>query len=143
MAAPLVTKGILMLDLNFLTIAEASKRIASGELSRQMNQAYIDRIDALGLQVNAFITLTADRAIEQARVAEAIVSAGRSLGPRHGIPFGLKNLYATAGILTTGHSRVCANYVQKEDAATVQMLYGTGANCLASSRAAHRTGADE
>lgn len=85
------------------------------------------RINALEPQVNAFITLTADRALDQARVAEREIAAGHLRGPLHGIPFGLKDLYATAGILTTGHSRVCANHVPTEDAATVAKLYGAGA----------------
>lgn len=117
-----------MNDLHFLTIAEAAKKIAARQLSPvELTQAYLQRIDALEPQVNAFITLTADRALDQARVAEREIAAGHLRGPLHGIPFGLKDLYATAGILTTGHSRVCANHVPTEDAATVAKLYGAGA----------------
>lgn len=117
-----------MNDLHFLTIAEAAKKIAARQLSPvELTQAYLQRINALEPQVNAFITLTADRALDQARVAEREIAAGHLRGPLHGIPFGLKDLYATAGILTTGHSRVCANHVPTEDAATVAKLYGAGA----------------
>lgn len=118
-------------DLNFLTIAEAAKQIAARELSPvELTQACLQRINALEPQVNAFITLTADRALDQARVAEREIAAGHLRGPLHGIPFGLKDLYATAGILTTGHSRVCANHVPTEDAATVTKLYAAGALLL-------------
>ena len=117
-----------MTDLCFLTIAEAANQIAARELSPvQLTQAYLDRIHALEPQVHAFITLTADHALKQARTAEAEIAGGRSRGPLHGIPFGLKDLYATAGILTSGHSRICESHVPTEDATTVQKLYEAGA----------------
>lgn len=120
-----------MNDLCFLTIADAAKQIAARKLSPvELTRAYLERIEALEPQVNAFITLTADRALEQAQAAEREISAGGSRGPLHGIPFGLKDLYATAGILTTGHSRVCANHVPQADAAVVEKLYAAGASLL-------------
>lgn len=117
-----------MTDLCFLTIAEAANQIAARELSPvQLTQAYLDRIHALEPQVHAFITLTADHALKQARTAEVEIAGGRARGPLHGIPFGLKDLYATAGILTSGHSRICASHIPTEDATTVQKLYEAGA----------------
>ena len=117
-----------MTDLHFLTIAEAAERIASRSMSpTELTRAYLDRITALEPQLNAFITLTAERAMDSARKAEADVAAGRLRGPLQGIPFGLKDLYATAGILTTGHSRICQTNVPALNAATVDRLYDAGA----------------
>jgi aspartyl-tRNA(Asn)/glutamyl-tRNA(Gln) amidotransferase subunit A len=120
-----------MPDHHVLTLAEASRRIASKSLSPvELTQACLDRIALFEPQVNAFITLTAEPALAAARKAEAEVMAGRLLGPLHGIPFGLKDLYATAGILTTGHSRICATNVPAVNAGAVDKLYAAGALLL-------------
>ena len=120
-----------MSELHFLTIAEAAKLIQSRELSPvELTRAWLDRIEALDDQVNAFITLTRDIALDQARRAEAEISSGRHRGPLHGIAFGLKDLYATAGVLTTGHSRVRMSHVPEENAAAVDHLYRAGAVLL-------------
>jgi aspartyl-tRNA(Asn)/glutamyl-tRNA(Gln) amidotransferase subunit A len=126
--APLASS---MSDLNFMGIAEAAALIEARKLSPvELTQAYLRRIQALDEQINAFITLTGELAIEQARQAEKEIAAGRYRGPMHGIAFGLKDLYATAGILTTGHSRVCIDHVPKEDAAAAAKLYQAGAVLL-------------
>src|SRR5207248_324411 len=67
---------------------------------------------------------------DQARIAEREIMAGGYRGPLHGIPFGLKDIYCTAGIRTTSHSRICADYVPTEDATTVTRLYQAGAVLL-------------
>jgi aspartyl-tRNA(Asn)/glutamyl-tRNA(Gln) amidotransferase subunit A len=120
-----------MADLHFMTIAEAAKLIGARKLSPvELTQSCLRRIEALDGQINAFITLTGERALAQATRAEAETAAGRYRGPMHGIPFGLKDLYATAGILTTGNSKVCANHVPTEDAAAAAKLYQAGAVLL-------------
>jgi aspartyl-tRNA(Asn)/glutamyl-tRNA(Gln) amidotransferase subunit A len=62
----------------------------------------------------------------QARAAEADIAAGRSRGKLHGIPFALKDIFSTAGIRTTGHSRVCIDTVPERDAVSVARLYEAG-----------------
>ncbi|MBI4192467.1 MAG: amidase [Betaproteobacteria bacterium] len=120
-----------MPELHFITLAEAAKLIEARKLSPvELTQAYLRRIEALDEQINAFITLTGELAIEQARKAEAEIAAGRYRGPLHGVAFGLKDLYATAGILTTGHSRVRIDHVPKADATTTAKLYQAGAVLL-------------
>ncbi|MCH7477490.1 MAG: hypothetical protein IIA14_05255, partial [SAR324 cluster bacterium] len=79
---------------------------------------------------DAFVTLTAEQALERARQAEVEITAGRYTGPLHGIPFGLKDIYDTAGILTSGQSRVFSDNVPKEDATTTAKLYAAGAILL-------------
>lgn len=114
-------------DLDFITIADAARRIADRELSPvALTQAKLARIAALDPQINAFITVTAERALRQARAAEAEIGHGRRRGPLHGIPFALKDIYATAGILTSGHSRIGIDNVPLEDAAVTAKLEAAG-----------------
>jgi aspartyl-tRNA(Asn)/glutamyl-tRNA(Gln) amidotransferase subunit A len=115
-------------DLAFLTIAEAAKRIEHKQVSPvELVAALIRRTEALDPQLNAYLLLTADWALDQARRAEQEIMTGRYRGPMHGVPFALKDIYATAGIRTTGHSRVCIDTVPSSDATTVRKLYEAGA----------------
>src|SRR5687767_8264157 len=115
------------MTLDFVTLAEAAKRIASREISPlELARAKLARIEALDSQLNAFITVTADLALRQARAAEAEITAGRHRGPLHGIPFALKDLYDTAGILTSGHSKVYIDNIPREDSAVTAKLYAAG-----------------
>jgi aspartyl-tRNA(Asn)/glutamyl-tRNA(Gln) amidotransferase subunit A len=115
-------------ELAFMTIAEAARRIERKELSPvELTSALIRRAEALDPQINAYLLLTAERALDQAKSAEREIIAGAYRGPMHGIPFGLKDIYATAGIRTTGHSRICLDTVPSADATTVRKLYEAGA----------------
>ncbi len=115
-------------DLTKLSIREASQRIAARELSPvELTRAYLERIDSVDPRVNSYITVTADRALEQARVLETEVSRGRNRGPLHGIPIGLKDNIDTAGTLTTAASAVYADRVPAEDAECVRKLRDAGA----------------
>lgn len=117
--------------LHFLTIAQASELIRARRLSPvELTRAYLDRIAALDAQLHAYITVTAELALEQARRAEQDIAGGHYRGPLHGIPFALKDIYDTAGILTSGHSRVCATRVPARDATVVRKLYEAGAILL-------------
>jgi aspartyl-tRNA(Asn)/glutamyl-tRNA(Gln) amidotransferase subunit A len=115
-------------DLAFLTIAEAALLIERKQLSPvELTTALIRRAEALDPQLNAYLLLTADRALDQARQAERQIAAGDYRGPMHGIPFALKDIYATAGIRTTGHSRICLDTVPSADATTARKLHEAGA----------------
>jgi aspartyl-tRNA(Asn)/glutamyl-tRNA(Gln) amidotransferase subunit A len=110
-----------------LTIAEAAARIAKKALSPvELTRALLSRIEAFDPQLNAYLLVTADKALDQARQAEREIMAGGYRGPLHGVPFGLKDIYATAGIRTTGHSKVCIDTVPAADATTVEKLYAAG-----------------
>ena len=114
--------------LAFLTIAEASRLIEQKKLSPvELTTALIRRTQAIDPQLNTYLLLTAERALDQARQAEREIAAGNYRGPMHGIPFGLKDIYSTAGIRTTGHSRICLDTVPTTDATTVKKLYEAGA----------------
>ena len=114
-------------DLDYIGVAEAARLIADRSLSPvELTQAKLDRIEQLDSQLNAFITVTAERAMEEARAAESEIVAGRHRGAMHGIPFGLKDVINTKGVLTTAHSRILIDNVSDHDAAVAQRLREAG-----------------
>ena len=113
--------------LHDLTLAEASAAIGAGALSPvALTEALLDRVATLNPRLDAFLLTTADRALAAATDAANEIAAGRSRGPLHGVPYALKDIFSTAGIRTTGHSRVCAYTVPTEDAASVAALEQAG-----------------
>lgn len=114
-------------DLENLTISAAARQIEAGLLSPvALTETLLARIEALDPQIDSFLTVTGERALEDARKAEQEIAAGRYVGPLHGIPFGLKDIYDTAGIRTTGHSRTAVNRVPLADATTTARLLAAG-----------------
>ena len=117
--------------LHDLSIAELSKLLAARTLSPvELTDALIRRIEDHDGQTHAFITRTFELARRQASQAEAEIVAGRYRGPLHGIPFALKDIYDTRGILTSGHSRVFIDRIPTEDATATRKLYEAGAVLL-------------
>src|SRR5579864_7789878 len=113
---------------DYLTIAEAARLIERRELSPvELLDSRLDRIEKLDGRLHSFIRLTAEAAREAARAAEAEIAAGRYKGPLHGIPIGLKDIYETAGVPTTGHSKVMQDHVPAADAVSVTRLRQAGA----------------
>jgi aspartyl-tRNA(Asn)/glutamyl-tRNA(Gln) amidotransferase subunit A len=118
-------------DLHALSIAEASALIARKALSPvELTRALIDRAALLDPKINAYILATPDLALEQARQAEREIMAGNHRGPLHGIPYGAKDVFDTAGIATTGHSKAYADVVPPADATAVARLRQAGAVLL-------------
>ena len=110
-------------ELHFLTIAQASALIRARKLSPvEYTEALIRRIETFEPQLNAFITRTFELAREQARAAEAEIAAGKYRGPLHGVPFALKDIYDTKGILTSGGSKVCIDNIPQDDATATRLL---------------------
>lgn len=119
------------LDVATLTVAEAGVRIRAGEVSPvELTEAYLRRIEQLDPQLNAYITVTADRAMEDARRAADEVAAGVDRGPLHGVPIALKDLFATAGIRTTAGSKILADWVPEQDSTVARRLREAGAVLL-------------
>jgi aspartyl-tRNA(Asn)/glutamyl-tRNA(Gln) amidotransferase subunit A len=115
-------------DPTLLTIAEASALFDSKQLSPvELTKACIAKTEALDAKLSSFITFTPETALESAKLAEAAIMAGNRLSPIQGIPIGLKDIYDTAGVPTTGHSRVMQTRVPSEDATTVTKLKQAGA----------------
>ncbi|MDR2214901.1 MAG: amidase [Nevskiaceae bacterium] len=115
-------------DSTRLSVAEASRRIAARELSPvALTQAYLDRIARVGSRINAYVTVTAEQALAQARELEAESARGVLRSPLHGIPIGLKDNIDTAGTLTTAGSAVYADRIPAQDADVVRRLREAGA----------------
>jgi len=109
------------------TIAEAAKLIAARQLSPvELTEACLGRAERLNPILSAFIRFTAEGARASARASEARVMAGTARGPLEGIPFAHKDIYCTAGIPTTAHSKVLEHHVPTEDATTVTKLAEAG-----------------
>ena len=115
-------------DLHYMSIAEVGALIRDRELSPvEYVKTLIERADALNPLLDAYVLATPDVALRQAEKAEEEIAAGNHRGPLHGIPFALKDIYDTAGIRTTAHSRQLLDNIPKHDAATVRNLFDAGA----------------
>ena len=113
--------------LGYLSIREAADLIRARKLSPVgLTAAVLDRINRLSY-LNAYITVTREWAMALARAAEQEIMDGNYRGPLHGIPIGLKDLYDTAGVLTTAGSKVLADNVPREHATGVARLLEAGA----------------
>ena len=118
-------------EIPFLSASELSRLIASKEVSSvEATEAYLDRIDQVDEKLNSYITVTRDEALEAAREADQAITAGRHLGPMHGVPIAVKDQFNTAGVRTTGGSRIMAGFVPQEDATVVANLKRSGAVLL-------------
>ena len=116
-----------MTDLVFASAAELGRLIAGKQVSPvEIVRTHLERITSLDGTLRSFITVTAEAALATAREAEAAVAAGRPLGPLHGVPLGLKDLYDTAGVRTTGGSKILAERVPTADATVVRRLRAAG-----------------
>ena len=115
-------------ELTALTLHEASELVRKKSVSPvELTRACLERIAQLNPALNAFITMTADSALEDARRAEDEIQHGQWKGPLHGIPIALKDLVDTAGIPTTAASAVFRERVPQEDAEIVRRLKAAGA----------------
>lgn len=117
-------------ELCLLSIEDAAALIASKKISSvELTQAVLARIERLQPKLNAYITVTADAAIAEAKAADAEVAAGNHGGPLHGIPIAHKDLYDTKGVRTTAGMKVLADRVPDADGVVVAALRGAGAVC--------------
>ncbi len=109
------------------TLTEAAEKIRSRKLlSLELTQACLDRIKRLDPKLNAFITVTAELALQQARRADDELAAGNWRGVLHGIPIALKDLIDVEGVPTTAASRQLSNNIASPDAAIVARLKNAG-----------------
>jgi aspartyl-tRNA(Asn)/glutamyl-tRNA(Gln) amidotransferase subunit A len=118
-------------SLTELTLSEASELVRSKRVSPvELTQACLNRIEEINPRLNAFITITADSALAQAREAESEIQRGSWKGPLHGIPIALKDLVDTAGVRTTAASGLFKDRIPKQDAEIVRRLKASGAVLL-------------
>ena len=109
------------------TIAEAARAIAAKELSPvELTRACLARVHGLDGELHAFVHLTEERALAEARAAERAIMAGAPKGPLHGIPIGLKDIVDTKGIPTTCGSKFLQDNIPDSDAACAEKLAAAG-----------------
>lgn len=115
-------------DFAFAAIADLSARLRTAGLSPvTIVEECLARIETLNPRLNAFVTVTRELALEQARRAEAEIAAGQRRGPLHGVPVAVKDFYDTAGVRTTAGVERFANRVPDRDADMVVRLRDAGA----------------
>jgi len=111
-----------------LTAVELAARLRAREVSaRDVMAAHLDRIAERNPQLNAIVTLDADRAMDAARAADESLAAGAGVGPLHGLPVAHKDLLLTRGMRTTFGSPVLRDFVPDVDALIVERLRAAGA----------------
>ncbi len=116
-----------MTDSAIPTIAEAARLIAARLLSPvELTRACLERLHALDGELHAFVHLTEERALAEARAAEAAIMAGSPRGKLHGIPIGLKDIVDTKGIPTTCQSKILQDNIPDADAACAEKLAAAG-----------------
>jgi aspartyl-tRNA(Asn)/glutamyl-tRNA(Gln) amidotransferase subunit A len=119
-------------DLALLSIEQAAELVRRKKVSpAELVQAALGKIEKLNPQLNAFITVTGERVMREARAAEREIHGGRGRGhwrgPLHGIPFSLKDNFYTRGVRTTVGSKILADFVPKTDSGVAARLAGAGA----------------
>ena len=118
-------------DIAFASLGELAAWIASGELtSRRLTEIYLKRIDALGPKLECFAFVAHKRAFAEADAADALLRGGVHLGPLHGVPYGLKDLFDTKGITTGWGAEPFRDRVPDADATIVKKLRAAGAVLL-------------
>jgi Asp-tRNA(Asn)/Glu-tRNA(Gln) amidotransferase A subunit family amidase len=119
-------------DLAFLPVTELSELVRRQRVtSLELTQMYLGRLKKYDPVLRCVISLTEDRALKQARAADAEVARGRYRGPLHGIPWGAKDLLAVRGYKTTWGAGPYKNQVIDTDATVVQRLDAAGAVLVA------------
>lgn len=118
-------------DVIWLGALELGRRIRARAVSAvSATRAFLDRIDALNPHLEAFVTVTVERALQEAAATDAEIAAGRWRGPLHGVPYCLKDIVQTRGIRTTAGSYILADWVPDSDATVQTRLRATGAVLL-------------
>jgi aspartyl-tRNA(Asn)/glutamyl-tRNA(Gln) amidotransferase subunit A len=110
-----------------LTVAQAAEQVRNKTLSPvELAQSLLDRIDRMDGELRAWVTIDQEEVLSTARQREADVEQGRPLGPVHGVPVGLKDIFYTAGMKTAAGSKVYADFVPDFDATSVAKIKEAG-----------------
>ena len=117
-----------MPELHELTANAAAQGIREGEITPvELMEALLDRTNALEPRLKAWVYMDQEAALLDAEQKHRELEGGAPVGPLHGVPVGLKDIYYTAGIPTTACSRLYAGFIPDHDATTVALLKGSGA----------------
>ena len=116
---------------SYWTIGEAAAQLRRGKLSPvELAQSALARIEKLNPRLNAFITVTVERALRDAKAAEREIRRRKYRGPLHGIPITLKDNIWTSGIRTTAGSKILEDFIPRGDAEVARRLWSAGAILL-------------
>ncbi len=122
-----------MTDLTRLTIAEARERLAAKDVTAvELTEAYIAAIEAANPAINAYVTVTPEKARAMAKASDARIAAGKA-GALEGIPLGIKDLFATEGVHTQACSHILDGFQPKYESTVTQNLWDAAPSCWASS----------
>jgi aspartyl-tRNA(Asn)/glutamyl-tRNA(Gln) amidotransferase subunit A len=114
-----------------LSIAAMGRALRAGDVTAEaLTREALARIDAFDGAVHAFVRVEHDAALSQARAADAALAQGRDLGPMHGIPYALKDIFDAAGLPTTCHSKLRLDHVAEADSEVAARLRASGAVLL-------------
>src|SRR5215212_5442237 len=118
------------MTLTDLTLADALAQLRRGDIKAvELTQAYLDKIERVDPKLDAYLTVTADKAMEQAKQADERRARGED-APLLGIPLAIKDVLCTAGVQTTAGSRILEKFVPPYTATSVQKLFDAGAILL-------------
>jgi aspartyl-tRNA(Asn)/glutamyl-tRNA(Gln) amidotransferase subunit A len=115
-------------ELHKLTLTEASEKLKSGGISSvELTQAVLDRIEAVEPKVEAFLTITKDIALKQAKESDERRAMGKALSEIDGVPIAIKDLFCTKGVRTTAASKILDDFVPTFESTATQKLWDAGA----------------
>jgi aspartyl-tRNA(Asn)/glutamyl-tRNA(Gln) amidotransferase subunit A len=119
-------------DFAYATVRQLGTMLRNGQTTpTELASIFIDRLERIGTQFNAVVTITRDLAMREARLAEEELAAGHDRGPLHGIPYGAKDLLATSGIPTSWGAAPLRDQVFSYDATVIERLRNAGAVLVA------------
>jgi aspartyl-tRNA(Asn)/glutamyl-tRNA(Gln) amidotransferase subunit A len=115
-------------DILYLSVRELGDRIRRRQISPvELAESYLDRSEKLGPKLNAYVTITRDLALEQARAAEKEIAGGHYRGPLHGVPYAAKDLVAVKNYPTTWGARPFRQQQFDYNATIIDKLNAAGA----------------
>jgi aspartyl-tRNA(Asn)/glutamyl-tRNA(Gln) amidotransferase subunit A len=115
-----------MTNLNNLTIKQAANGLSAGEFtSVELTEACLKRIEERNKDINAFITVCGDAALEEAKIADGLIRSGAA-SILTGIPFAVKDAICTAGVRSTGSAKILDNYIPPYDATVIKKIRSQG-----------------
>ncbi len=113
--------------IHYRPISQLALMLRSGETTpTALTEHFLTRIESLNGPLNAFNLVTADRALAEAKSAEALFAAGRDLGPLHGVPYGVKDIFDVAGLPTTAGSQTLDSAPKTEESEVTRKLAAAG-----------------
>ncbi|HSL91803.1 MAG TPA: Asp-tRNA(Asn)/Glu-tRNA(Gln) amidotransferase subunit GatA [Candidatus Limnocylindrales bacterium] len=121
----------MAIPLHEWTLLAAAKKVRDKEISsRELTRALLERIERINPEINAYITVLPEKAMRVALACDEAQAKGQTLGPLHGVPVGLKDIFCTRGIRTTCGSGILSGFLPPYDAAVAEKIAASGAVLL-------------